>query len=285
MYSQCAILGNVADWASIWLIDISRQLQSAQLDGFDISAGQYPPQEWLPNNISLTSLDIYEDIPESLQGKYDIVHVRLFLAVVRKSDPGPILDRLRRMLSPSCSPNCRPVIFVLGLLIHLLAWAEPGGYLQWSEHNCATASVECARDVRKTDDLQFFIDCTKDMTTRSVANLITSHRIISQLWEKFTMLMKEMMSSWPSTLSQSFKNEGFEDVTTYRYPIGPEMRGYFTQAHLMVMEEVSYFAMDNSDPEAGGCEQRRRILEAAKQIDEGAAIHFNLEVTVGRNAG
>ena len=94
-------LGSAADAVSIWLIDISRQMRSAQLDGFDISPEQYPPNEWLPDNISLTILDIHDDIPERLRGKYDIVHVRLFLSVVRKGDPGPVLDRLRSLLSPS----------------------------------------------------------------------------------------------------------------------------------------------------------------------------------------
>ena len=52
----------------------------------------------------------------------------------------------------------------------------------------------------------------------------------------------------------------------------------------MVAEEFSYVAMDNSDPKTGGYEHRRRIQEAAKQAIEGAAMHFNLEVTVGQKA-
>ena len=51
----------------------------------------------------------------------------------------------------------------------------------------------------------------------------------------------------------------------------------------MVVEEFSYVAMDNSDPNAVGYEHRRRVQEAAKQANEGAAMHFNLEVTVGLN--
>ena len=53
----------------------------------------------------------------------------------------------------------------------------------------------------------------------------------------------------------------------------------------MVMEEISYATMDHGGSETGdggGEEFRKRILEAAKQLSEGAAIHFNLEVTVGR---
>ena len=92
----------VVDSGSIWLIDISRQLHSARLDGFDISAGQYPPQEWLPNNLSLATFDVHGDVPDALQGRYDIVHVRLFLTVVKNNDPRPILNKMYRMLSQSC---------------------------------------------------------------------------------------------------------------------------------------------------------------------------------------
>ena len=70
----------------------------------------------------------------------------------------------------------------------------------------------------------------------------------------------------------------------YRHPMSPEIRGFFTHLQFMVAEEFSYGAMDNSDPSAGGYEHRRRIQEAAKQANEGAALHFNVEATVGRKA-
>lgn len=70
----------------------------------------------------------------------------------------------------------------------------------------------------------------------------------------------------------------------FRHPINPETRVFFTQIQLMVTEEYSYGGMDNSDPNAGGYEHRRRIKEAAKQVNEGAAINYNLEVTIGRKA-
>lgn len=53
----------------MWLIDVSRQLTSASLDGFDISGDQYPAKEWLRPNMSLQVLDVHEPIPEDLRGK------------------------------------------------------------------------------------------------------------------------------------------------------------------------------------------------------------------------
>jgi SAM-dependent methyltransferase len=41
-----------------WLIDVSKEIPSAQLDGIDISRDQYPNKAWLPSQISLHKLDI-----------------------------------------------------------------------------------------------------------------------------------------------------------------------------------------------------------------------------------
>lgn len=95
-------------------------------------------------------------------------------------------------------------------------------------------------------------------------------------------MANNIVSSWPAELSESYKKEGFENVTTHRHPISSDIREFFTQMQFMVAEEFSYVAMDNSDPNTGGYEHRRRIQEAAKQAVEGAAMHFNLEVTVGQ---
>ena len=85
--------------SSIWLIDVNRQLPSVHLDGFDISVDQFPVKEWLPGNMSLHRLDLFKPVSEELRGKYDLVHVRLFLAVVQNYDPTPILRNLMDMLS------------------------------------------------------------------------------------------------------------------------------------------------------------------------------------------
>lgn len=81
-------------------------MPAARLDGFDISADQYPPKEWLPGNISLSLLDIQKAVPEELVGQYDMVHVRLFLTVVQKDDPSTILKNLTDMLSQWVPIHC-----------------------------------------------------------------------------------------------------------------------------------------------------------------------------------
>lgn len=72
---------------------------SAQLDGFDNNLSQSPPKEWLPHNVNMYHFDAFGDLPNELVGKYDIVHVRLFLLIVRNNDPMPLLKKFVQMLS------------------------------------------------------------------------------------------------------------------------------------------------------------------------------------------
>ena len=84
---------------SQWLIDVSRELPSAQLDGYDISKDQFPSKAWLPSHISLSQLDITEDVPSHLEEIYDLVHVQLFLCVIQKDGPAAVLKQLYKLLS------------------------------------------------------------------------------------------------------------------------------------------------------------------------------------------
>ena len=70
-----------------------------QCDGFDISDAQFPHRNWMPRNVTLNTLNILKPVPESLQGKYDVVHVGLVVLVVEDGDPLPLLDNLLTLLS------------------------------------------------------------------------------------------------------------------------------------------------------------------------------------------
>ena len=73
--------------------------QTAQLDGLDIDFSQSPPKEWLPSNISLIHHDIFSEPPPELVEKYDIIHVQLFITILRDGNPVPMLHNLMKMLS------------------------------------------------------------------------------------------------------------------------------------------------------------------------------------------
>lgn len=107
----------------LWLIDLARELPSAaQLDGFDIELKQAPPAAWLPENMKMCHFDVFDpNISPDLIERYDVVHVRLFLLVVQRSDPRPILNNIHKLL-------------------------KPGGWLQWDDLDTF------AHRVVKTDD-------------------------------------------------------------------------------------------------------------------------------------
>ena len=103
-------IADVGTGTAQWLIDISHDFPSAQLDGFDISSDQFPTKAWLPNQITLDELDITKPIPSSLEGKYDVVHIQLFLCVVKKDGPDTILKELSKMLSACTNPISLPTL-------------------------------------------------------------------------------------------------------------------------------------------------------------------------------
>lgn len=100
----------------MWLIDVARELPTAQLDGFDIDSSQAPPQQWMPSNATLRYCNIFENLPDDLIGKYDFVHVRLLVLVIEQGDPSSVLRNLKML--------------------------KPGGYLQWDDIDCQGLCVE-----------------------------------------------------------------------------------------------------------------------------------------------
>lgn len=84
---------------SIWIGELTRELPNARIDGFDISNEQYPPEKWYGPNVSLSKLDIFEPLPEELIGRYDIVHLRFFMAVASDDNVQIVIENLKGMLS------------------------------------------------------------------------------------------------------------------------------------------------------------------------------------------
>lgn len=96
-------------YTRIWLLETARTLPpTVHLSGFDISAAQFPNRAWLPENISLATLDITAPIPEEYRGRFDIVHVGLLVMAVRNNDPAALIRGLVDLLSTHpFLPKCR----------------------------------------------------------------------------------------------------------------------------------------------------------------------------------
>ena len=123
-----ASIADVATGTAAWLIDVAREYPTARLDGFDIDTSQAPPEQWLPSNVTLKTWNIFDDVPEEMVGIYDVVHVRLVVLVVRKSDIRNVIRKLLRML-------------------------KPNGFIQWDELDYPGTHVRTSKDSLQTPAL------------------------------------------------------------------------------------------------------------------------------------
>lgn len=90
----------------IWLCHLAPNVPpSSELYGYDVSADQFIPADHLPKNVKLEALDATKEPPASLQGSFDVVHLRLLQIVVNNDDPQPILDHCCKLLSMLTSNN------------------------------------------------------------------------------------------------------------------------------------------------------------------------------------
>ncbi|OJI89961.1 hypothetical protein ASPTUDRAFT_185839 [Aspergillus tubingensis CBS 134.48] len=107
-------IADLATGTAIWLCDLMRDPAmtpyTLQLDGLDVDLKNAPVPEWVTPSISLRQWNIFDEVPEDLRGKYDVVHPRLLVLVVQESNPLPIIDKVFQLL-------------------------KPGGYIQWDDLN------------------------------------------------------------------------------------------------------------------------------------------------------
>ena len=92
-------LADVATGTGLWLLEMAELYPETQMDGFDIDLSMAPNQHWLPANVKIRYWSIFEEPPDHLIGKYDIVHVRLLVLVVT-NDASSVLRNLSRLLKP-----------------------------------------------------------------------------------------------------------------------------------------------------------------------------------------
>ena len=85
---------------SIWLLEAAEDYPNAKaLEGLDIALHQAPPEHFLPDNVRFKYLDLQEELPSEFVGRYDLVHARFLLGLVKNNDPVPILKNLLKLLS------------------------------------------------------------------------------------------------------------------------------------------------------------------------------------------
>ncbi|KAI1809058.1 hypothetical protein GGS20DRAFT_399389 [Poronia punctata] len=128
------VVADVATGTCLWLLDTARELgPDAQFDGLDYNLEQAPHPSTLPPNMRTRYWDVHEPPPEDLVGRYDYVHLRLVVLVVRDEDPRPIARNLFKLL-------------------------KPGGYIQWDEIDVVHKGVKKADPSQQTPGLDGLVE-------------------------------------------------------------------------------------------------------------------------------
>lgn len=124
-------------FCSIWAIDIAEDPKlDATVVAFDISDKFFPPTAWLPSNLTLCIHDILRPFPDNLLRTFEVLHLRLFLTLTAEK-LGRIIENAITLLSESTI-----ILFLINICknrdeaaLTLLHRLEPGGYIQWVEHD------------------------------------------------------------------------------------------------------------------------------------------------------
>ncbi|MCJ1407332.1 hypothetical protein MMC19_001403 [Ptychographa xylographoides] len=93
-------IADVGAGTCIWSIELCQQYPDVHFDCFDITADQFPAKNLLPHNISVHEHDAFQAFPEHLRGTYDVVHVQMFLTIVKNGNPAPLIKNFMTLLKP-----------------------------------------------------------------------------------------------------------------------------------------------------------------------------------------
>ncbi|KAF2762993.1 hypothetical protein EJ05DRAFT_506638 [Pseudovirgaria hyperparasitica] len=123
--------------SSAWLLETYRSLpanirENVLFEGIDIAHDYLPMGDDIPSTFKFSEWDVYTEPPAELIGQFDIVHIRLFVIVVRDNDPCTMIRNAVRLL-------------------------KPGGYLQWDELEPNTTIVRAPTPGMSTESAQAWI--------------------------------------------------------------------------------------------------------------------------------
>ncbi|KAF2766339.1 S-adenosyl-L-methionine-dependent methyltransferase, partial [Teratosphaeria nubilosa] len=112
---QTAHIADVATGTGVWLLELASTLpQTHTFTGLDLSPAQFPATP--PPNFTFLTMNVLEPPPSELQGKFDLVNMRLLICGLKH---------------PDWKTAAR----------HVLRLLKPGGYLQWTEGDFAHMNI------------------------------------------------------------------------------------------------------------------------------------------------
>ncbi|KAI5358384.1 Putative S-adenosyl-L-methionine-dependent methyltransferase [Septoria linicola] len=220
------LIADIGTGTGIWSTTLSPLVPpNTPIHAFDISLSQTPSPAWTPANVSFHQLDIMDTkqiISQGLEGKFDIVHVRLLMLIVQNNDPMPLLRTLMSLL-------------------------KPGGYFQWQEYDSLSQKLVIAPSSDSTEAQKDEITGTVDAAQiapemealrhaiSSSTNVYTTHAWIPNMSSRFSevggtliahdrnwthptaMLLKQdttflVMGEWCATLREMGRGEEAEGL-------------------------------------------------------------------------
>lgn len=106
--------------------------------GTDVSLDQCPPKAWLASNVSLQTWSIFDEPPDNLIGRFDLVHLRFLNFVIKDNELTSTLLRVMKTLSEFfliryCSTYLLQHPRRLFALTRFRT--ENGGWIQWGEYD------------------------------------------------------------------------------------------------------------------------------------------------------
>ncbi|KAJ5649624.1 uncharacterized protein N7484_003347 [Penicillium longicatenatum] len=123
-------IADIGAGTGIWAVELAAQLPpSARVVAYDITDAHFPSPEYWASNVKFDHLDALSDVPESLIGQFDVVHLRMLAFIIRENDPIPLIKNAAKLL-------------------------KPGGYLQWEDARFGSSVVkgDAAIQVRQMID-------------------------------------------------------------------------------------------------------------------------------------
>lgn len=115
-----ARIAELCTGTAIFLREVAAAYITAEFHGFDISDKMFPQE--IPDNVQLHVADVKKPFDENWLGYFDVVHVRLIEAAMRKEEWAPLLRNIITLL-------------------------KAGGWLQWVEDDRAHSVRHAARPV------------------------------------------------------------------------------------------------------------------------------------------
>ena len=243
--SKTPCIADLATGTALWALDIARDFPAAKIDGFDISLLQCPPSQWLPRNITVRQWDIFSSLDPALEGRYDVVHIRLLLLVIHENDPRPLLRNALRML-------------------------KPGGWLQWDDLDpWAAHTVSAAPEEKKADNDHGTGDGN---TANNVEKKSTTG------FQKKQELTAMETLRWVQELHSTIQEVGFEEVRREEIGCDLGLAKYYQDMQFLVMEEEA--ASKGTEQEKETVE--RAIEEGVVESQAGRARVTPKVVCLGR---